>query len=48
MFEGEPALEGVDDGLDPLAAAGEAAEPGGFVFAVRADQVRAQVIGDEG
>jgi hypothetical protein len=48
LFEGELTLEGVDDGLDPLAAAGEAAEPGGFVLAVGADQVRALVIGDEG
>src|SRR6266702_8545481 len=47
LFEGELALEGVNDRFDPLAAAGELAEPGGFVLAVGTDQVRAQAGGDE-
>jgi hypothetical protein len=47
-FEGELAFKGIDDGLDPLAAAGELTEPGGLVLAVGADQVRAQPGGDEG
>jgi hypothetical protein len=47
-FEGELAFESVDDRLDPLAAPGELAEPGGLVFAVGADQVRSQAAGDEG
>ena len=48
VFEGELAFEGVEDGLDPLAVAGELPEPGGLVFAVGADQVRAELAGDEG
>jgi len=48
VFEGELALEGVDDGLDPLALPGELPEPGGLVLAVGADQVRAELAGDEG
>ena len=48
VFEGELAFEGVDDRFDPLAVTGEGAEPGGFIFAVGADQVRAEFAGDEG
>lgn len=36
FFEGELALEGVEDRLVPLPDAGEVAVPGGFVAPVRA------------
>jgi len=39
VFEGELALEGVDDGLDPVAVADELAVADGFVTAVGAHQV---------
>ena len=48
VFESELAFEGVEDGLDPLTAAGELPKPGRLVFAVGADQVRTQRAGDEG
>ena len=40
-------FEGVEDGLDPLPAAGEVAEPGLFVAAIGSDQVRTELAGDE-
>ena len=39
LLEGELAFEGVEDGLDPLPAAGEAAEPGG-VSSLRPGRIR--------
>jgi hypothetical protein len=48
VFESELSFEGVEDRLDPLAVVGEFAESGGFVFAVGPDQVRAEVVVDEG
>lgn len=48
VFEGELAFQRVEDGFDPLLDAAEAPEPGCLVFAVGADQVRAEIIGDEG
>ena len=47
VFEGELAFEGVEDGLDPLPDTAEFAETGFLVLAVRADQVSAEVLGDE-
>ena len=47
LFKGELAFEGVEDGFDPLPDAAEVPEAGLLVFAVRADQVRAEGLGDE-
>ena len=47
IFEAELALEGVEDGFDPLPDAAESAEAGFLALAVRADQRRAQILGDE-
>lgn len=47
VFKAELALEGVEDGLDPLADAAELPEPGFLVLAVRPHQVGAEVLGDE-
>jgi hypothetical protein len=43
-FEGELAFEGVEDGFDPLPAAGEGAVPGRLVLAVGADEMNAEVL----
>lgn len=48
LFEAEPALEGVDDGLNPLTDPGDLPVPGGFVLAVRPHQVNTEPIGEEG
>ena len=48
LFEGELAFRGVEDRLDPLPDAGELAEPDGLVLAVRAHQVGAEFVAEEG
>ena len=47
FFEAELTFEGVEDRLYPLPDPSDLAEPAGFVLAVRTDQVRAEVVGDE-
>jgi hypothetical protein len=47
VFEAELAFEGVENGFDPLPDAAEFAESRFLVLAVRADQVRVEVLGDE-
>lgn len=47
VFQSELAFQRVEHGLDPLPDAAEFAEPRVLVLAVRADQVRAEVLGDE-
>ena len=47
IFQPKLALEGVKDGLDPLADAAELPEAGFFVLAVRPHQVGTEVLGDE-
>src|SRR5215208_1872686 len=43
VFQAELVLEGVEDGLDPLADSPQRAEPVGLITAVRASQGRAQL-----
>src|SRR5438034_2769507 len=42
VFEGELALDGVDDRFDPLAYSAEVADAGWFAFAVGAQEERAE------
>lgn len=48
FFEGELAFQRVEHGLDPLPDAAELPEPRRLVLAVGAEQMRAEVVGDEG
>jgi len=48
VFGGGLVFESVEDGLDPLLYLAELAELGFLVFVVGADQVCAEIVGDEG
>lgn len=47
VFEPEPAIEAVEDGLNPLSDLTEVTESGLFVLSIRADQVGAEALDDE-
>jgi hypothetical protein len=47
VFEVELPLEGVDDGLDPLALPGEFAKARGLIPAVGPDQMGLEIVADE-